>query len=70
MSAAETQKITLRQALRGLSSGEYVIPSFQRYFVWRHEDIVELMRSIFNRYYLGSLLLWDSTDKTLDDLEC
>jgi len=70
MSAAETQKVTLRQALRGLSSGEYVIPSFQRDFVWRHEDIVELMRSIFNRYYLGSLLLWDSTDKTLDDLEC
>jgi Protein of unknown function DUF262 len=35
-----------------------VLPNFQRYFEWRKRDIKEFLESIFNDYYIGSLLFW------------
>lgn len=33
------------------------LPDFQRDFVWRRDEVADLLRSILRRYFLGSLLL-------------
>ena len=39
-------------------SGRYVLPSFQRDYVWKMEQIEELFNSIYRGYPLGTMLLW------------
>lgn len=39
-------------------SGRYVLPSFQRDYVWKMEQIEELFNSIYRGYPLGAMLLW------------
>ena len=53
-----------------LREGRYVIPDFQREFEWEPRDILQLMRSIFLDYYIGSLLLWKATPESFDALSC
>lgn len=53
-----------------LREGRYEIPDFQREFEWEPRDILQLMRSIFFDYYIGSLLLWKATPESFDALSC
>jgi len=39
------------------------IPEFQRDFVWDKNRIRKLLDSIYNQYPIGSIVLWESTDK-------
>ena len=39
-------------------SGRYVLPSFQRDYVWKMEQIEELFNSIYRGYPFGAMLLW------------
>ena len=39
-------------------SGRYVLPSFQRDYVWKMEQIEELFNSIYHGYPFGTMLLW------------
>ena len=38
------------------------LPNFQRYFDWSKEDVRSFLESIFNDYYVGTFLLWESTE--------
>jgi hypothetical protein len=38
-----------------------VIPHFQRYFDWKKNDVRDFLESIFNDYYVGAFLLWDTS---------
>lgn len=53
-----------------LREGRYEIPDFQREFEWEPRDILQLMRSIFLDYYIGSLLLWKAAPESFDALSC
>jgi len=44
--------------IRLLANGRFLIPSFQRYFVWDPEHISNLWESIFLGYPIGSILYW------------
>jgi len=37
--------------------GKLCLPDFPRDFVWRRDEVADLLRSILRRYYIGSLLL-------------
>lgn len=39
------------------SKGGIVLPEFQRNFVWRRDDITDLLISIIKRYFIGTFLL-------------
>lgn len=39
-------------------SGRYILPSFQRDYVWKMEQIEELFNSIYRGYPFGTMLLW------------
>ncbi len=48
----------LAEALNYLSGRRYVLPSFQRDYVWKMEQIEELFNSVRLGYPFGTLLLW------------
>ena len=54
-----------------LGDGDFVVPNFQREFTWEDEDINQLMRSIFNQFFIGALFLWQSPeDDWVELLDC
>ena len=68
--AQKPDHASLNTIIQWLKDGWFVIPDFQRDFEWRPWDILELMRSIFLDYYIGSLLLWKGKKKNFDALSC
>lgn len=68
--AHQPGQVSLVNLVGKLREGYYVIPDFQREFEWEPTDIRELMRSIFNDYYIGSLLLWKGKDENFGALAC
>ncbi|WP_174968273.1 DUF262 domain-containing protein [Burkholderia lata] len=60
-----TNKITpssprLGALLSDVSRGNIKIPVFQREYVWKDEQIMSLLDSIYHGYPVGSLLLWST----------
>ncbi len=68
--AQKPDHVTLNTLVGYLREGRYVIPDFQREFEWEPTDINELMKSIFSDQYIGSLLLWRSSEENRDALAC
>jgi hypothetical protein len=54
---------TIAALVGDLKKGEIKVPQFQRPFVWKDEQAVELLDSIANNYPVGSLLLWRTPSK-------
>lgn len=61
-SLGDPQRIKINQIINLSSKARWVLPHFQRYFDWNKNNVKEFWESIFNDYYVGSFLLWD-TDK-------
>src|SRR5699024_4888704 len=53
-----------------LRDGSYVIPDFQREFEWEPWDVLDLIKSIFSDYYIGTLLLWKGNENNFRTLSC
>ncbi len=68
--AQKPDHVSLNALIGRMKDGRFVVPDFQREFEWEPWDILALMRSIFLDYYIGSLLLWRSTDEHLKHLSC
>lgn len=45
--------------LEQVKEQELVLPEFQREFTWSRDQTKELMRSLYNQYPTGSLLVWN-----------
>jgi len=55
----KTEDIKINQFVEdGLAKDKYLIPTFQRDFVWEPENIRKLWDSIFRFYPVGSILYW------------
>ena len=59
----EKTPIGINEIIDRANSTEWVIPDFQRYFVWSEEDVRSFMNSVFHGYYVGALLLWEVKGK-------
>lgn len=51
------------KVLSRISSGDIRIPAFQRAYVWKQNQVLELLDSIIKNYPLGSVLLWSTHEK-------
>ena len=63
---------TIYEALQHIKNGKYVMPAFQRQFVWNMEQIEKLWDSILLDYPIATFLFWhvDDTNVTQDTYFC
>ena len=57
MSNIENRDVSLQDIVTNISKNGYLIPKFQRPFVWTTKDIVDLGDSIIRGYPISSLLM-------------
>ena len=53
------ERVKISRIIENVQKG-WQIPNFQRYFDWNKEDVRSLLESVFNDYYVGAFLLWES----------
>jgi len=58
-----TDTFRIGDLITGIKRGETKIPQFQRKFVWKDQQALELLDSIASNYPVGSLLLWRTKEK-------
>jgi hypothetical protein len=61
----KVQEHKLPVLLEDVRTGKLVIPDFQRDFVWTRKQVEELLNSVVNRYFIGTLLLLESPTSNL-----
>src|SRR6266852_4987007 len=52
---------TISEHIQEIYLGKYVLPEFQRTFVWSFEKIKSLWESLFEGYPVGQLMFWGQT---------
>lgn len=72
MSRLTEGNITIYEALQNIQSGKYVMPAFQRQFVWSMDQIEKLWDSILLDYPISTFLFWhiDDDNVTWDTYFC
>jgi uncharacterized protein with ParB-like and HNH nuclease domain len=58
MSTLKDSSITVYEALEYIENGKYVMPAFQRQYVWSMEQIEKLWDSILLDYPIATFLFW------------
>ena len=59
--------ITIAQAIEHIHRNEYLLPAFQRNFVWSAEQIEKLFDSLMKGYPISSMLFWKVKGGTKTD---
>lgn len=72
MSTINDSNITIYEAMMNIQNGKYVMPAFQRQFVWSMEQIEKLWDSILLDYPIATFLFWhvDDNNVTWDTYFC
>ncbi|MFS0882202.1 DUF262 domain-containing protein [Metabacillus niabensis] len=72
MSRLIDNSISIFEALQNIKDGKYVMPAFQRQFVWGMEQIEKLWDSILLDYPIATFLFWrvDDSNVTWDTYFC
>lgn len=72
MSTINDSSITIYEAMMNIQNGRYVMPAFQRQFVWSMEQIEKLWDSILLDYPIATFLFWhvDDNNVTWDTYFC
>ena len=65
-------EISIYEALNNIESGKYIMPAFQRQYVWNLEQIEKLWDSILSDYPISTFLFWhlDETNTSADTYFC
>lgn len=65
MSRLIDESITIHEVLNNIKTGKYVMPAFQRQFVWGMEKIEKLWDSILLDYPISTFLFWHVDDSNV-----
>jgi hypothetical protein len=65
MSRLIDNSITIYEALQNIKDGKYVMPAFQRQFVWGMDQIEKLWDSILLDYPIATFLFWHVDDSNV-----
>lgn len=49
--------------IKRIDSGDIRIPAFQRAYIWKQNQVLELLDSLITNYPIGSVLLWYTSDR-------
>jgi uncharacterized protein with ParB-like and HNH nuclease domain len=58
MAGGYEKAITIEAAIRNIVERRYLLPSIQRNFIWKMDQICRLFDSVMQRYPINSLMLW------------
>lgn len=61
--------ITIQKALENIEQRKYYLPSIQREFVWKPDQIERLFDSIMKDYPIGSFLFWHVEDHNVEEYQ-
>lgn len=53
--------LKIDKLINRIDNGEIKIPAFQRGYVWKQNQIIELLESLVKQYPIGSILLWEAS---------
>lgn len=72
MSVLHDNSVTVYEAMQNIKSGKYVMPAFQRQYVWSMEQVEKLWDSILLDYPIATFLFWhvDDDNVTWDTYFC
>lgn len=72
MSRLEDKNLTIYEAMENIKNGKYVMPAFQRQYVWNMDKIEKLWDSILQGYPISTFLFWhiDDTNVSWDTYFC
>ena len=56
----KSEVVFIGKLLERVIDGKMLVPRFQRPFVWRHQDMLDLLDSVLKGYPIGSLLVWET----------
>ncbi|HED6632227.1 TPA: DUF262 domain-containing protein [Campylobacter coli] len=56
--------ITINEVMQRIRNNEYLLPAFQREYVWRPRQIEELFDSLMRGYPVSSMLFWKVKDES------
>ena len=72
MSRLVDSSISIYEALENIKNGKYVMPAFQRQYVWSMEQVEKLWDSILLDYPIATFLFWhvDDNNVTWDTYFC
>lgn len=64
----------IQQLATRVLTGDIALPEFQRPFVWKRKQILDLLDSIYRNFPIGSMLVWESkqdlaSKRTIADLQ-
>jgi len=65
----DVDKKEIKEIISELESGKYILPSFQRQYVWDEDDIKDLIDSIINNYPIGTIILWKPSNPSLTEID-
>ena len=58
-----TETLTVTEIVHKLKRNHFLIPTFQRDFVWRPADVLSLWDSMYRAFPIGSVLCWNTTEQ-------
>lgn len=67
MSKLLENSITIYEALINIENGKYIMPAFQRQFVWNIEQIEKLWDSILLDYPIATFLFWHVSEENITE---
>ncbi|WP_163499730.1 DUF262 domain-containing protein [Helicobacter suis] len=56
--------VSIHEAMQKIKNREYLLPAFQREYVWSPEQVAELFDSLMRGYPISSMLFWEVKDKS------
>lgn len=65
-----SDKFSLSDLLSKMQTGAFVVPNFQRDYEWSPKDVRDLIHSIMKDNYIGSILLWEKTERNISYFKC
>jgi hypothetical protein len=60
--SVENQSLKIEQHMKSVVEGRYVLPEFQRTFVWDNERVRGLWDSLYRGFPVGQIMLWAPDD--------
>jgi len=61
--SVSTETLTVTEIVHKLRRNHFLIPTFQRDFVWEPDDVLSLWDSMYHAFPIGSIICWNTTEQ-------